>query len=310
MSRLASLLIAIACTFAATASGATTERSRCEWQSPAHDPYQGSVPDAVDSYTDIPATTRERLKERMQRHDYDDIVAIRRDAIEGRFRYEPALRDMHFGQQRRCGSVTRASWAPDHAERALTYCEDGHCVAVPTVCRNVSRVTRKPDAVASGGPAGGATSEPLAFDPPAAGLPMAAAPAPEAPTTRTLQADPPVVARIAPVPTTATPAPQQALPQPLPLPGTGMPGEPAPPSAPLEPPIDLPSEVPAIVIVPPPEPPAPILEPEPNFPSPTPPGVIPLPPAPAVPEPATVLMWVVGLAAGVAWRRRSASRGR
>ncbi|MDR7335518.1 MHFG family PEP-CTERM protein [Roseateles asaccharophilus] len=310
MPRLASLLIATACALGTTTAGAATERNRCEWQSPAHDPYQGSVPDAIDSYTDIPAATRERLKARMQEHDYDDIVSIRRDSIDGRFRYEPALRDMHFGQQRRCGTVTRASWKPDHAERALTYCEDGHCVAVPTVCRNVSRITRAPDTVAAGAPAGGAPNEPLAFDPPSAGLPMAAVPAPDEPTTRTLQADPPAVTRITPLPANTTPAPQQTLPQPLPLPGTGMPGEPLPPSVPSVPPIDLPSEVPVVVIVPPPEPPAPILEPEPNFPSPTPPGVIPLPPAPAVPEPATLLMWVVGVAAGVAWRRRSASRGR
>ncbi|RZJ07313.1 MAG: hypothetical protein EOP39_16740, partial [Rubrivivax sp.] len=107
--------------------------AHCEWRSPAADPFTGDVPAAVDDYTDIPAATRTRLKARMTRFAYDDIVTIRRDSIEGKFRYEPALLDMHFGKRRLCGEVTRKTWLADHEERGLAYCEDGHCVVVPLV---------------------------------------------------------------------------------------------------------------------------------------------------------------------------------
>ena len=38
--------------------------------------------------------------------------------------------------------MTRAAWAPQTQERGLVYCEAGQCILVPTVCRNVSRITR------------------------------------------------------------------------------------------------------------------------------------------------------------------------
>lgn len=251
---------------------AANSRGTCEWRSPAHDSYMGDVPSAVDSYTDIPKATRERLKTRMQRLDYDDIVGIRRDSIEGNFRYEPALRGMHFGKEGMCGEVTRKSWQPAHEERALAYCEDGQCIVVPMVCRNVSRVVRRPAVTGGGSPGGGAGApgEPLLFDPPAAGLPAPQA-APDDPTAHPLAVVPPTAGL--PVPGSDTPSPSVPL-QPLP---------PANPTTPAGPGL------------------GPIV---------TPPGLPPLPPAaPPVPEPATVLLWAAGLAAG-AWcqrRRRAAA---
>ena len=38
--------------------------------------------------------------------------------------------------------MTRAAWAPQTQERGLVYREAGQCILVPTVCRNVSRITR------------------------------------------------------------------------------------------------------------------------------------------------------------------------
>ena len=140
--------------------------------------FKGDTVAAVDRYADIPAPTRERLKRRMAARQYDEVAAIRRDSIEGRHRYGD-LRDMHFGAGQVCRSVTRDKWAAGAVERGLVYCEDDHCLIVPTVCRNVSRVTRlpapPPTAAAAGGANGGdavsaaAAQDELPFDAPGAG---------------------------------------------------------------------------------------------------------------------------------------------
>ncbi|MBL8353193.1 MAG: MHFG family PEP-CTERM protein [Burkholderiaceae bacterium] len=114
----------------------------CSWDRPGHEPFMGDVVAAVDRYADIPAPTRARLKSRMASRSYDEIVSIRRDAIVGKGRYQSDIREMHFGNGQVCATVSRAQWNADHAERGLVYCEDGHCILVPTVCRNVSRITR------------------------------------------------------------------------------------------------------------------------------------------------------------------------
>ena len=114
----------------------------CNWDRPGHEPFMGDVVKAVDFYRDIPPDVRERLKARMARRDYDDLVSIRRDSITGKAKYGSTIRDMHFGDQRVCRSVTRDTWTPSMQERGLVYCDSGQCILVPTVCRNVSRITR------------------------------------------------------------------------------------------------------------------------------------------------------------------------
>ncbi len=123
--------------------------SACSWANPGQNPYTGDVPSAVDSYTDIPAEVRARLKYRMERRKYDDLAVIRRDSIQGYDTSYSDLRSMHFGKGDVCSTVTRDSWPEKHEEVGLIYCEAGHCLIVPTVCRNVSRVTKieKPFAV-------------------------------------------------------------------------------------------------------------------------------------------------------------------
>ncbi len=118
----------------------------CSWDRPGHNPFMGDVVAAIDRYTEIPTPVRMRLKQRMQARQYDDLVDIRRDEIRGRARYEPAIRDMHFGIDRVCRQVSRAGWTAQMHERGLVYCEAGHCILVPTVCRNVSRIERLPSA--------------------------------------------------------------------------------------------------------------------------------------------------------------------
>jgi hypothetical protein len=107
----------------------------------------GDVVAAVDHYTDIPAEVCARLKARMARRTYDEIVSIRRDAIVGQASYRPEIRDMHFGHGQVCATIDRQQWQPDMRERALVYCEDQHCILVPTVCRNVSRISHERPAV-------------------------------------------------------------------------------------------------------------------------------------------------------------------
>jgi hypothetical protein len=162
----------------AAALAAATPATACSWNDPGHNPYRGSIAAAVDRYTDIPVPVRERLKARMATFRFDEMAAIRRDSITGQARYAPEIRDMHFGAGQVCGSVDRSRWTDAMVERGLVYCEDEHCLIVPTVCRNVSRITRlaTPDevhvtALDGGTPAAGGGALPSA-----AALPIPALP--------------------------------------------------------------------------------------------------------------------------------------
>lgn len=142
----------------------------CSWDNPGQSPFMGDVVAAVDRYQDIPPDVRGRLKKRMQARQYDEFVTIRRDSIEGVQTYAPRISEMHFGDGRVCRDIDRSRWTPQMTERGLVYCESGHCVLVPTVCRNVSRISRAPAppplVVAEGPPSG---EGPLVFEPPGAG---------------------------------------------------------------------------------------------------------------------------------------------
>jgi len=160
---------------AAVLAASTAVLPTCSWDSPGARPFMGDVVAAVDGYSDIPAPVRAALKQRMARRDYDDIAVIRRDTIVGKHRYGAELRDMHFGSGQVCRTITRSKWGTSAEERGLVYCEGDHCVIVPTVCRNVSRVTRvAPERTAQASPLpvvpvpATETAE-LAFEPPAAG---------------------------------------------------------------------------------------------------------------------------------------------
>lgn len=112
----------------------------CSWSNPGHDRFMGTDA-AVEDFRDIPAPVRARLRERMRKHDFDDIATISADNIKGAAEYGD-LRNMHFGQNKMCGTVER-KWKPDHKEMGIVYCEAEHCVIVPTVCGNIAMVTRR-----------------------------------------------------------------------------------------------------------------------------------------------------------------------
>ena len=155
----------------AVAPAAGTVLASCSWDRPGHNPFKGDVVAAVDRYSDIPPAVRSRLKQRMALRDYDEIADIKRDQITGKHRYDSDIRDMHFGPGSICRTVTRAGWTPQMQERGLVFCESGHCILVPTVCRNVSRIVRRDAPTAAAGsqaPAAAGPSE-LLFAPPGAG---------------------------------------------------------------------------------------------------------------------------------------------
>ena len=151
--------------------GAGRVIANCSWDHPGHDVYKGDVATAVDTYTDLAPEVRERLKQRIAKRDYDEMVDIRRDEIVGKQRYDSTVRDMHFGNGTVCRTVTRTGWDAQAQERGMVYCEAGQCILVPTVCRNVSRVTRReaPRTVASIESIVPTPEPELMFEPPAAG---------------------------------------------------------------------------------------------------------------------------------------------
>lgn len=114
----------------------------CSWDKPGQNPFMGNVVQAVDRYQDIPKASREALKKKMAARQYDDVAEITRDKVVGKSVYSN-LRDMHFGPGTLCKTITRSRWDQTQKERGLVYCHDTHCIIVPTVCRNVSRITKQ-----------------------------------------------------------------------------------------------------------------------------------------------------------------------
>ena len=126
---------------ALAASGATLPH--CSWDRPGVNPSW-----AMWSRRWIAIrTSRLRCVPRSRRacksRDYDEIVSIQRDEIKGsKAMYGSAISEMHFGANNVCKTVSRAKWTQKYEERGLVYCEEGQCILVPTVCRNVSRIQR------------------------------------------------------------------------------------------------------------------------------------------------------------------------
>ncbi len=149
---------------------ATAVGSGCSWAHPGANPYRGAPPAALADFA-MPAETRQQLRALMARHAYTDVVTITRDGIAGQRRYGD-LREMHSGHGQLChGSVDRSAWSPTHEERGLVYCVGETCIIVPTICNNVSLVTRKPEEA----PLQSGADEPIDISP-AAGPPPAPAP--------------------------------------------------------------------------------------------------------------------------------------
>ena len=136
----------------------------CSWDSPGHNPFTGDVAAAVYRYKEIPRSIADRLSARMVKLQYDDVAEITRDRIKGQAEYTD-LRRMHFGKKSVCaGAVSRSKWG-SRVERGLVYCEETHCIVVPTVCNNVALVTKVPAAVPQERGLAPPPAEPLVAEP-------------------------------------------------------------------------------------------------------------------------------------------------
>ena len=120
----------------------------CSWAHPGANPYRGD-PVRVLADFDMPEATRAKLRALMQSHRTSDMATITRDDIVGASGAYIDLREMHSGGGHVCrGMVDRSAWSATRRERGLVYCADDACVIVPTICNNVSLVSRKPERVA------------------------------------------------------------------------------------------------------------------------------------------------------------------
>ena len=128
--------------FALTLAAISTVQPHCSWDRPGVNPYTGSAAAALEHYGDMPAEIRAELKRRIEQGRPDDEVSIKRDSIGGKYAYDPAIREMHFGRASVCRTVTRAKWSAERDEPGAVYCAKEHCILVPKICGNVSRVSR------------------------------------------------------------------------------------------------------------------------------------------------------------------------
>ena len=243
----------------------------CSWDQPGHNPFMGDVVAAIDRYQDIPVDVRARLKQRMAQRDYDDIVSIRRDSLAGKHGYDPVIRDMHFGVDRVCTQVSRQKWAAEQQERGLVYCEGSQCILVPTVCRNVSRITRL-EPVAAARP----VESELLFDAPGAGEVIGAAPDAPVPDAFVALSSPENLSGSGEVVPETTVGDTNPKPNSFPPPGgnpgsPGSPGNPGSPGGPGSP-------------------------------------IAPIAPIAPIPEPATSVLMILGLVAGAIQVKRCRAR--
>jgi len=123
----------------------------CSWDNPGANPYVGRTEEAIYRYADIPSSTQQALIDKIKQKRIDDVAFIKRDSVEGRYNYSD-LRQMHFGKNSVCAKVRVNKWTDSQTEIGLVYCVGEHCVIVPTVCGNISRITRttKPEETGDG----------------------------------------------------------------------------------------------------------------------------------------------------------------
>lgn len=121
--------------------------SQCLWNNPGANPYRGAdikIKEALARY-DFPQDVQNQLYNKIRSLDLTASIEIKNNSIEAFKGNAYNLRDMHFGKSELCrGPVIRNEWKPEHVEKALVYCVSENCVAVPTVCGNISRIDYVP----------------------------------------------------------------------------------------------------------------------------------------------------------------------
>jgi hypothetical protein len=134
--------LAIATAFLAlvfwSASAHAAPEKACRWDDPGHNPYLGSVEDALSDYREIPAANKAELLRKVNERHFDDHVEIRPDgSIRGEYVYRN-LRGMHFGVRGHCAGLVKWTWPADRVERALVFTSGRWSLTCPSVCRNCS----------------------------------------------------------------------------------------------------------------------------------------------------------------------------
>lgn len=129
----------------ATAAAVAASMPACNWNAPGANPYRGPVASSVRAAAvryGFDAATAAELVEKVRLMQTDAVVTITRDGLYSRDGVATNLRDMHHGKATMCtGTVVRNTWRDDQAETAFVYCaSSGDCIAIPTICGNVSRV--------------------------------------------------------------------------------------------------------------------------------------------------------------------------
>ena len=127
-------LTAIALAASLAASGCNPDLG----QLPAFD---GSVAEAALRFGDLPAEAKQRLRERMSKFRFDELVEISRDGIEGQHSYRPELGGLQYGKQY-CETLSRSDWRRDAKVTALSYCEGTQCLLVTVEGHHVLRAER------------------------------------------------------------------------------------------------------------------------------------------------------------------------
>jgi hypothetical protein len=125
-----------------TNANAAKPPGTCDWNNVGAAPYMGTMVSCVDSYTDISAVDRAKLKQMIGDRAYTDDVMISRDKIEGMYSYDPQMWDMHWQGGVCKGMVDRSKWPAEKRERAYVYTTGNVSVIIPFACRNCARTIR------------------------------------------------------------------------------------------------------------------------------------------------------------------------
>lgn len=128
-------------TLTAIALAASLAAGSCDLDSTSLPAYTGDVAESVSRFADIPHEAKLRLRERIEKHRFDEVVEIRRDAIDGASSYAPELTGLQYDKTH-CSTVSRKTWSLDTKEVALSYCEGERCVLVTVNGRHMLRADR------------------------------------------------------------------------------------------------------------------------------------------------------------------------
>jgi thermitase len=153
----------MALTAIALAAGMAATTGTCDWQPSSHAAFDGPLAPLVERFQDIPIELRERLKRRIDAHQFDEVVTIQRDAIVGKQQYGNQISGLQAEVGSHCTQANREQWSSSVRELALSYCEAGYCVMVTINGHHLGRISRIDLATAQSDP-----SDVIELEPPAA----------------------------------------------------------------------------------------------------------------------------------------------